>query len=85
MYIDSFNYDAKGASIIEEATRTNSDGHQVTRLAFNNGVVLILTEAPDMIKNIDTNYELIKQHNGTFYSDLSNPKADFHDYFLDDN
>lgn len=81
MYLETFNYDGKNATVIKEEKRLGSDGNPIIRTTLDNGVVLIYKKTPNGFENLDTNFELIKQSNGFYYSDLTSPKKDFHDYY----
>lgn len=84
MNIGSFSLDAKGASIEQTMVRDLNNGNKIKKLIFDNGLILIFTETNYGIQNIDFNYVMIKEPNGTYYADLNNKKSDFNDYFDQD-
>jgi len=77
----SFNYDAKNATVVSENVRPDGNGNTVERVKLDNGVIIIYTKTPNGFEKLDTNFVLVKQPNGYYYSDLNEPKRDFHDYF----
>lgn len=81
MNIQTFNYDGKGATVTKQDVRQIGNSKSVERLKLNNGVIIVYTKTPNGFERLDTNYELIKQSNGYYYSDLKSPKKDFYDYY----
>lgn len=81
MFIETFNYDGQGASVVDKKTRKDSSGNTVVRITLDNGVIFVYTETGSGFKRLDTNFDLVKQSNGYYKSDLSSLKQDFHDYF----
>lgn len=82
MFLDNFNYDAKGASIILDLEKTINNG-TIHKTVLSNGVEFVYTIFKDQsgFSSLDTNYILVKQPNGFYYSDLNEPKIDYRDYF----
>jgi len=81
MTIDTFNFDADGANVVEQSAFQLSDGNKIIKVKFNTGFVLIYTKASTGFKNMDFSHELIKDDNGYYHADMEHPKSDFHDYF----
>lgn len=81
MNIENFNYDANNASVTKDEKRVDSNGNVIRRIRLSNGVIFVFKQVENGFENLDTNYELIKQSNGYYKSDLLRPKKDFHDYY----
>lgn len=81
MFIDSFNYDGKNATVVKKEERQNDKGNTVVRLTLDNGVIFVYTAGQNGFERLDTNFVLVRQENGYYYSDLNTLKEDFNDYY----
>ncbi|KRK40281.1 hypothetical protein [Loigolactobacillus bifermentans] len=83
MNIDNFTLDAAGAAIVSSMKRDLADGKVIIKTLFSNGFVWIYTQLPDgRFERMDFSHKLVKTAAG-YAPKLSQPKADFYDYFDD--
>lgn len=81
MFLDTFNYDGQGATIVDKKTRKDDSGNTIERVVLDNGVVFVYTITNNGFERLDTNYVLVKNSNDYYYSDTTESKEDFNDYF----
>lgn len=80
MNVGNFDLDVRGASVTNAQERHLID-KSVYRITFSNGLIWVYTKIGTEYKNMDFNYQLIHQPNGTYTPDFDHVKVDFKDYF----